>query len=572
VGQCAKGLPVAVIEIASEGGFEGYLLISQFLFDTQSASESYLATLSGQMEIEGTDLAAIVANMPTLTHDQLEKLIRLYLQALSVFLEKSASHPVDLSQQDLAAFYGHFLGAMGDALFVVDMDTMRLIYANTAFVQRLGYPAGKLYTMGPELFSDVSHEKLEQIFHRLVTRPNETYRLRTQHRTAENRSIPVECVMTVAECFGHKVIVSSSRDITEELQRERHIQKGYEWLEILSEHLPIGFAITDANSSSFSFVSKGFEKIHGWPVDRFDDLHHYFESMILDVSERERILLQLLHSPHQTEIEPIFWSEQQIVDSKGEKRYLDGVVVPIGQGKQVLIAVWDVSEKWESLQALQKNATFLQELVENISDIVLVFKKDLVVDFVSPAMMRQFNVAVEDVYHYPFDHWVNDEDRERVNIAFNQVASGEAPEIRIEFRVTLPQTNQAEDTWLSLHLLRQSVSASDAVRILGVARNVSHEVADRNEFILYQERYQSYLQQLIDKKTTDLRAALRLAEQGSLAKSEFLANMSHELRTPLHAILSFADIGLRKCGQVPVEKLAHYYQRIQESGQRLLKL
>ena len=50
------------------------------------------------------------------------------------------------------------------------------------------------------------------------------------------------------------------------------------------------------------------------------------------------------------------------------------------------------------------------------------------------------------------------------------------------------------------------------------------------------------------------------------------ANMSHELRTPMHAILGFSALGGGKVGKVSDEKLAGYFNRINESGQRLLTL
>lgn len=62
------------------------------------------------------------------------------------------------------------------------------------------------------------------------------------------------------------------------------------------------------------------------------------------------------------------------------------------------------------------------------------------------------------------------------------------------------------------------------------------------------------------------------AEQANIAKSYFLANMSHELRTPMHAILGFSNLGLNKVDAAPNEKLASYFSRINESGQRLLSL
>ena len=62
------------------------------------------------------------------------------------------------------------------------------------------------------------------------------------------------------------------------------------------------------------------------------------------------------------------------------------------------------------------------------------------------------------------------------------------------------------------------------------------------------------------------------AELSNRAKSEFLANMSHELRTPMHAILGFSSLGSSKVETASSEKIASYFSRINESGQRLLGL
>lgn len=62
------------------------------------------------------------------------------------------------------------------------------------------------------------------------------------------------------------------------------------------------------------------------------------------------------------------------------------------------------------------------------------------------------------------------------------------------------------------------------------------------------------------------------AELSNRTKSEFLANMSHELRTPMHAILGFSSLGASKVETASSEKIASYFSRINESGQRLLGL
>jgi signal transduction histidine kinase len=66
--------------------------------------------------------------------------------------------------------------------------------------------------------------------------------------------------------------------------------------------------------------------------------------------------------------------------------------------------------------------------------------------------------------------------------------------------------------------------------------------------------------------------AKNIAEQANQSKSEFLANMSHELRTPMHAILSFSKFGIKNLEKAPLQKLGGYFQRIQDSGNRLMVL
>ncbi len=85
-------------------------------------------------------------------------------------------------------------------------------------------------------------------------------------------------------------------------------------------------------------------------------------------------------------------------------------------------------------------------------------------------------------------------------------------------------------------------------------------------------RHRDHLQELVAEQTTDLIRARDAAERANQAKSEFLANMSHELRTPLHAILSFSRLGSGRVTTVAAEKLAGYFDRIEQSGDRLLAL
>lgn len=81
------------------------------------------------------------------------------------------------------------------------------------------------------------------------------------------------------------------------------------------------------------------------------------------------------------------------------------------------------------------------------------------------------------------------------------------------------------------------------------------------------------LEQLVEQKTHEIRAALEKSEASSQAKSEFLANMSHELRTPLNAVLGFSEaMQLEIFGSHSNEKYLDYSGLIHESGAHLLDI
>lgn len=82
----------------------------------------------------------------------------------------------------------------------------------------------------------------------------------------------------------------------------------------------------------------------------------------------------------------------------------------------------------------------------------------------------------------------------------------------------------------------------------------------------------NHMMQNLSVSQNQMLAAKEKAEAANQAKTEFLSNMSHELRTPMHAILNYADLGLKKLGEAGDEKLQKYFFNIQQSGERLLRL
>ena len=84
------------------------------------------------------------------------------------------------------------------------------------------------------------------------------------------------------------------------------------------------------------------------------------------------------------------------------------------------------------------------------------------------------------------------------------------------------------------------------------------------------EEHRRSLEDLVEKRTEELRKARDAAEAANRAKSVFLANMSHEIRTPMNAVLGFAQLLLRDPSSNPGQR--RHLATIVRAGDHLTSL
>jgi len=158
------------------------------------------------------------------------------------------------------------------------------------------------------------------------------------------------------------------------------------------------------------------------------------------------------------------------------------------------------------------------------------------------------------------------DDKKRVYQLYKAIKSGRTSFFQIEYRV---RTRTGQYKWiLNRGKVVQIASTGKPVRAIGTHSDITTRKNAEREL----QRNRSHLEELISAQTADLKQAKEAAERANRAKSEFLANISHELRTPMHGILSFSGIGIKNSHKSPREKLNNYFDRINQSGKRLLLL
>lgn len=174
----------------------------------------------------------------------------------------------------------------------------------------------------------------------------------------------------------------------------------------------------------------------------------------------------------------------------------------------------------------------------------------------NPAEFRETNAAWLDRLH--------PDDRDQVAATYRAYITGQIPLYRVEFR---QRTHSGDWKWiLSLGKIVAWDGAGQPLRMLGTHTDIS----DRKQAEAALLQAKSDLENRVEQRTIELRAAKEVAEAANLAKSQFLANMSHELRTPLTAILGFSQLLSQKAHPEP--SYHEYLTIINRSGEHLLTL
>jgi len=100
---------------------------------------------------------------------------------------------------------------------------------------------------------------------------------------------------------------------------------------------------------------------------------------------------------------------------------------------------------------------------------------------------------------------------------------------------------------------------------LDVLVRVGTHIQLRKRAILL-EGMNEYLEEMVEKRTAELRIAKEAAENANKAKSQFLSNINHEMRTPLNGIIGM----LKLMGNLPMDENMEMYHSLAEFSARHL--
>lgn len=193
-----------------------------------------------------------------------------------------------------------------------------------------------------------------------------------------------------------------------------------------------------------------------------------------------------------------------------------------------------------------EQAVFLQEIITNIYDGIIVVDKKGRIERINPAMTRIFGYSEDEIVGKNVNVLLPEGQDKLNHTGYLEELDASATKIFDHKRELL-----------ALHKNGSSLTIEISISILTAARNVGHFAAIVTDI----SKNKQAAQELTD--------ALETAEAANHAKSQFLAQMSHEIRTPMHGVLGMAGLLLDTNLS---DKQRYYAWQIKSSGGLLMSL
>ena len=439
----------------------------------------------------------------------------------------------------------------GDALYVADFETERILFTNKQACTMLGYSQEELLQFKVSDLDPVfiAEEHKKKLWRQFV--PGETRTIEVLHKRKDGSTIPVEVRTGVIEFAGKKAILGYARDVSERKQALKEITQLSRIIETSKQAMVI------ANlQGEVVYVNGGLLAMLG-----YDDKQDVLGRPIFSFTNKEGV------SKLNEEIIPALLSKGHWQGEINNKRK-DGSFFPAeemcsvtrdeqGEPEYYVLVFADITDRKRIEEAVKESQRQLQTLFSNLPGMAYRCKnnENRSMEFVSDGALPLTGYAPSDLVNdkkIAFADLIHPEDRKFV---WDQVQASLESKKKYELEYRIIQQNKQE-RWV----WERGAGVFEDDQLLALEGFIS-DVTERKRAEDKVHQLNAELEQRVQKRTAQLQAANQDLEA-------FAYSVSHDLRAPLRHIAGFTGM-LQRDLLKEEPRPDYYFQKISRAADNM---
>jgi PAS domain S-box-containing protein len=383
--------------------------------------------------------------------------------------------------------YHRLFESESDAVLIFDAETLKLEDANQAALELFGYSRKQFLSL---ILLDISAEKQKTKKNiRLLREDGSSLKhVPLRYMVKKDGSIfPAEISTGAFVSGGRGKIIGAIRDVTNRQRSEDELKRTKQRLQhVLTSSPAVIYTCNPPGDCATTFISTNVKTELGYDSEDFVDDRRFWIDHIHpdDVAHVKDVILKLKAGGS-------YVLEYRFQHKNGSYRWMRDQLRLLcdENGKTVeVVGSWtDISDIKQAEEALRKSEQQFRELIENSPVGISIIQNRRVV-YQNPEQKKIYGLSSEsDIAQ--FLNYVHPEDVEKVEQAYQRVASNELKTIEIDFRFYPPEGNgnKPQMKWLQFRITRFLYQGEDAFLLNAIdiseAKQLENQLLIKNKML-----------------------------------------------------------------------------------------
>jgi PAS domain S-box-containing protein len=283
--------------------------------------------------------------------------------------------------------------------------------------------------------------------------------------------------------------------------------------------------------------------------------------------------------------EDVYSIEHRIIHKNGSIRWISDSLIPKHDSNRNLISydgiIKDITDRKQAMEAVAKERTQLQTLIDNLPSAVFFKDKDYRKIIANKLHLESMAGHLASLGLDPASEILGKTDFE---ITSKELAEKYFADDQAVIRDGLSIINKEEEgvdpdgkkIWLLVSKIPIRDKSGSISGMLAITTDITeHKEAElllieKTQIIEAQNEEFLQINEELNQTNEELLLAKERAEESNRLKTAFLQNVSHEIRTPMNSIIGFAE--MLKNPELSGEKQKEFINVIEQGGQRMISI